>query len=121
MTAGEISWERKLEEAKEYLGGLPSELVEDIGTVIGLPNHNEGTARSGCSDPFAIFSFLAFALAVANFLMDMNGNRRRRRSLDGCPAQDTHTENAVFFQLLIDQICLEQRRRRARMQQKIYM
>ena len=36
-----------------------------------------GSARlsGGCSDPFAIFSFLAFALAVANFIMDMDGAR----------------------------------------------
>ena len=33
---------------------------------------------SSCSDPFAIFSFMAFALAVANLVMNMNAGGGRR-------------------------------------------
>ena len=43
------------------------------------------SARSGCEDPFAIFGFLAFLLALIQILIDQNnaGNGRRKRSLDG--------------------------------------
>lgn len=40
-----------------------------------------GSPRS-CSDPFAFASFLAFTLALANLVMNMNGRRRRRAA--GC-------------------------------------
>jgi len=95
------SWEKKLWDAKDYLGGLPDQLAAEIGHhVIGIPfNNPEGTGRQSCNDPFSIFSFLAFALAVANFLMDMNDMRRRKRSLDGChssSSRDHLTEDAVL-------------------------
>ena len=35
----------------------------------------EGTPRSGCTDPFSIFAFLAFALAVMDLLMEMQRKR----------------------------------------------
>ena len=63
---------------------LNSELQQ---TIIGF-NHSEhnvfkreaGTPRS-CSDPLSFASFLAFALAVSNLMMNAGGGRRKRRSV----------------------------------------
>ena len=45
------------------------------------------TARDGgygCDDPFAIFGFLAFLLALLQLLVDSGGEERRKRSANKC-------------------------------------
>ena len=42
------------------------------------------TARqSGCDDPFAIFGFLAFLLALLQLLVD-SGSKKKKRSTEDC-------------------------------------
>ena len=44
-----------------------------------IEKRDMGSDRSAsCTDPFAIFSFLAFALAVANLVMNMNAGGGKR-------------------------------------------
>ena len=48
-----------------------------------LEDDNMVTARSGCDDPFAIFGFLAFLLALLQLLVD-SGSKKKKRSTEDC-------------------------------------
>jgi hypothetical protein len=56
-------------------------------TLFGIFNILEDdsfvTARSGCDDPFAIFGFLAFLLALLQLLVD-SGSKKKKRSTEDC-------------------------------------
>ena len=45
------------------------------------------TARSGCDDPFAIFGFLAFLLAMLQLLVD-SGSKKKKRSTADCQLEN---------------------------------
>ena len=50
--------------------------------VSSLTNEDASTARDGgygCDDPFAIFGFLAFLLALLQLLVDSEGGEERRK------------------------------------------
>ena len=48
-----------------------------------LEDDNMVTPRSGCDDPFAIFGFLAFLLALLQLLVD-SGSKKKKRSAEDC-------------------------------------
>ncbi|XP_023334789.1 uncharacterized protein LOC111706212 [Eurytemora carolleeae] len=87
-------WKLHLQAAEGILSGLPRQMFQGLA----YNRTEQGTARSGggCTDPFSIFSFLAFALAVGNFIMNMNG--RKKRSIYDCSSLNEATihENTVL-------------------------
>ena len=65
------SWSSLLSDYGLSLGGLPSILQSQLLPYLGLEDTDGATGRAGgCHDPFAIFSFLAFALALFDFLVE---------------------------------------------------
>ena len=89
-------WTRLLQDMGQHIGGLPPAIYREVTNHLGigkwkfgcilsdisfyldphsLDNLEEGTPRSGCSDPFSIFAFLAFALALMDLMMEMNRKR----------------------------------------------
>ena len=60
--------------------GVPRTL---FGIFNILEDENMVTARSGCDDPFAIFGFLAFLLALLQLLVD-SGSKKKKRSTGDC-------------------------------------
>ena len=60
---------------------LPPSLLHIVDTI---SHGNHSTPRqAGCDDPFAIFGFLAFLLALLQLLLD-SGDGRRKRSVTRC-------------------------------------
>ena len=55
--------------------GVPRTLF-DIFNI--LEDEYMVTARSGCDDPFAIFGFLAFLLALLQLLVDSGSKKKKR-------------------------------------------
>ena len=78
------TWGALVAETTPHLPGLPPSLAREVLHHLG--GHplarRDTTARQfggggGCTDPFSIFAFLAFALAVADLIMEMNKKRCR--------------------------------------------
>ena len=71
----ESDWATLLQELGQSLGSLPLALrpllLQHITAGTMEDTQEEGMARAGgCHDGFAIFSFLAFALALFDFLIE---------------------------------------------------
>merc|ERR1711915_377036 len=70
-------WTSLLEDLGQHIGGLPSQIREDIVNYLG--GSEASTPRGGgCTDPFSIFAFLAFALAVMDLMMEMRRKSKKR-------------------------------------------
>ena len=62
---------------------LPQSLLQIVDTVTHGDGDDSTPRQGGCDDPFAIFGFLAFLLALLQLLVD-SGDGRRRRSVGRC-------------------------------------
>ena len=51
---------------------------------------------SGCQDNFAIFAFLAFLLAVLDFVMEMQGGNKKKRSTSNVLQESDLSRNATL-------------------------
>ena len=74
--------------------GIPASFHRFVSSL----GHEEGfTAREGgygCDDPFAIFGFLAFLLALLQLLVDSGGGEeRRKRSTNQCNHEEAFKTN----------------------------
>ena len=63
---------------------LPQSLQHIVDSVTYGDGPDSTPRQYGCDDPFAIFGFLAFLLALLQLLVDSGDGRRRRRSAGRC-------------------------------------
>ena len=78
------TWGALVADTTPHLPGLPPSLAREVLHHLGghpLARRDTSARQfgggGGCTDPFSIFAFLAFALAVADLIMEMNKKRCR--------------------------------------------
>merc|ERR1712113_635453 len=70
-----------------------------------ITKREEGTGRS-CSDPLSFASFLAFALAVANLMMN-GGGKRRKRETASCFDESMYKNLTLSTSIVMNEIISE--------------
>ena len=58
--------------------------VHCLNKSTSLKHFQPPKQKNGCDDPFAIFGFLAFLLALLQLLVDSGGEERKKRSTYQC-------------------------------------
>ena len=80
---------------KDLTMQLPPDPVMALGYKLGStlePGTGRSGASIGCSNIFSVFAFLAFLFALLDFIMGMNGRRRREAVHPSCSPVWHHTE-----------------------------
>nr|XP_027230154.1 uncharacterized protein LOC113821830 [Penaeus vannamei] len=71
-----------LDNTSEVASNILHQIEEHLNSVT-----NSGEARmggyGGCSDSFSVFGFLAFLLALLDLILELQGNRRKKRDTRG--------------------------------------
>ena len=80
--------------------------IQDKSRGHHIIKREEGTGRS-CSDPLSFASFLAFALAVANLMMNGGGGKRRKRESRSCVDESIYKNLTMATSIVMNQIMSE--------------
>ncbi|XP_042887299.1 uncharacterized protein LOC122263061 [Penaeus japonicus] len=80
-----------LDNTSEVASNILQQIQDHLGSVT-----NSGQARmggyGGCTDSFSVFGFLAFLLALLDLVLELQGNRRKKRDILGTEDFDLKSE-----------------------------
>ncbi|XP_063603020.1 uncharacterized protein LOC134778993 [Penaeus indicus] len=71
-----------LDNTSEMASNILHQIEEHLSSVTSSGQARMG-GYGGCSDSFSVFGFLAFLLALLDLILELQGNRRKKRDTRG--------------------------------------